>query len=561
MNRRCSTASWVIFAVGSAFLLLSLVACGRATPRTEMTSAGGETPPGESPPGESPPGTAPGDSAPGTTVGGDPDQEESDRNPVSVSFAAATYEVPAGASVGVTVTLSGEPGRTVEIPLVATNQGDTANEDWSLAAATLTFGPGDTTRSVAFEAVEDGIDLDDRTNDKMVTLGFGDLPQHVSAGSKATVVIHESILIEQDDHGLGTVYDADDVDYFEVVPESTGCLLVVASRTAPGSPVTRLFVSVTDRDGQVVEPTKSVDEGARFRWYGPAVGGVTYYLRVFAATNGLYDIAFEIDSDDCPVGATASPPERERPPVTPPTDDPPGEPPEIGPGHYPSTVSFAHSTYEVPAGGKVTVGVRLTRSTGATGMVEIPLTTTSGATTADTDYAVPVSILTFGPGETSVDFPFAASADTATIDTDADDDDPTPEDKTVTLGFGDLSQNISVGSSSTATVTIHESLAGSGLVSLGSADDVDYFEVTAAAGCFRVEAGRSLVNLSLTGLSVRVVDADGANIEPDATSVVPDSEALTWEGTVTAGTYFVRVSAATGGIYFFEYYSTGCGGG
>ena len=51
----------------------------------------------------------------------------------------------------VTVTLSAEPERTVDITLVPTNQG-ASDDDYSLSATSVTFGPTETSKTFTFTA-------------------------------------------------------------------------------------------------------------------------------------------------------------------------------------------------------------------------------------------------------------------------------------------------------------------------------------------------------------------------------------------------------------------------
>ena len=65
-----------------------------------------------------------------------------------MSFGAATYPVAEGDEVTVTVRLSADPERTVEIPLTATNLGGASNGDYSGVPAEVTFTSGETRADV-----------------------------------------------------------------------------------------------------------------------------------------------------------------------------------------------------------------------------------------------------------------------------------------------------------------------------------------------------------------------------------------------------------------------------
>ena len=105
---------------------------------------------------------------------------------VEVSFEHSSYNVAESDDastvdkreneVTVTVTLSAEPERTVDITLVPTNQG-ASDADYSLSATSLTFGPTETSKTFTFTATQDSVDDDGES----VKLTFGSqLPTGVS---------------------------------------------------------------------------------------------------------------------------------------------------------------------------------------------------------------------------------------------------------------------------------------------------------------------------------------------------------------------------------------------
>ena len=74
----------------------------------------------------------------GTTVNIDDDDDPR----VRVSFAEDTYSVAEGGSVEVTVTLSADPERTVDIPLSAAGQGGLEDAEYSVVPENVTFSAG-----------------------------------------------------------------------------------------------------------------------------------------------------------------------------------------------------------------------------------------------------------------------------------------------------------------------------------------------------------------------------------------------------------------------------------
>ena len=98
---------------------------------------------------------------------------------VTVSFGAATYTAAEGSTATVTVTLSADPERTVEVRISATNQGGATSADYSGVPTSVTFDAGDTSQPITFAATQDAEDDDGES----VKLAFGALPTGVTAGA------------------------------------------------------------------------------------------------------------------------------------------------------------------------------------------------------------------------------------------------------------------------------------------------------------------------------------------------------------------------------------------
>ena len=104
---------------------------------------------------------------------------------VTANFGQASYSVNEGGTVQVTVTLSADPEREVTVQLSHDPQGDTGSGDYSGVPGNLVFQKGDTEKSFTFTAAADDIDDDGES----VALGFGTMPDGVTAGATATVTI------------------------------------------------------------------------------------------------------------------------------------------------------------------------------------------------------------------------------------------------------------------------------------------------------------------------------------------------------------------------------------
>ena len=79
------------------------------------------------------------------------------------------YTAAEGGTATVTVTLSADPERTVEVPITTTNQGGATSADYSGVPASVTFDAGDTSKTFDFAATQDTEDDDGES----VKLAFG----------------------------------------------------------------------------------------------------------------------------------------------------------------------------------------------------------------------------------------------------------------------------------------------------------------------------------------------------------------------------------------------------
>ena len=111
------------------------------------------------------------------------------RDPVAVTanFSSGTYSVNEGSAVEVTVRLSEDAKRIVEIPITATSHGAVTADDYALTPSSVRFLPGETSGTVWLTALGDSAD----DNGEQVALSFGSLPGGVTRGvnRSATVTI------------------------------------------------------------------------------------------------------------------------------------------------------------------------------------------------------------------------------------------------------------------------------------------------------------------------------------------------------------------------------------
>ena len=134
----------------------------------------------------------------GTTVNIDDDDDPR----VRVSFAEDTYSVAEGGSVEVTVTLSADPERTVDIPLSAAGQGGLEDAEYSVVPENVTFSAGGSLeQTVTVTTTDDDVDDDGES----VRLAFGpNLPGRVSQGSIPRTVVS---IMDDDDPEVRVSFD------------------------------------------------------------------------------------------------------------------------------------------------------------------------------------------------------------------------------------------------------------------------------------------------------------------------------------------------------------------
>ena len=301
----------------------------------------------------------------------------------------------------------------MEIPVTTTPRDGATGADYSGVPANVTFDAGDMEKTITFTATDDTEDDDDES----VSIGFGTLPNGVTAGtpSEATVSITD-----------------DDV------PSVTISFEQVEYTVAEGSPVTVTVTLSADPERTVEVPiTVTPQDGASGADYSVAPSSVTFNAGE-TATTFSFTATHDTDNDDgesvklafgaLPDQVTAGAASEATVSIT--DDDVPSV-----------TASFEQAAYTVAEGSSVTVKVTLSEDPERE--VEIPITTTDqhGATGADYS-GVPANV-TFDTGETSKSFTF-----TATQDTDNDDG------ERVRLSFGTLPDQVIAGTTSVATVSI-----------------------------------------------------------------------------------------------------------
>ena len=377
---------------------------------------------------------------------------------VTVNFSAATYTVAESDDssttetreneVTITVTLSPDPEREVVIPLTAAGQDNASTDDYSGVPSSVTFASGDTEQSFTFAATADEVDDDGES----VKLGFGTLPDGVTAGSTAEAVVS----ITDDDVPSVTVsfgaatYSVEETDDSSTTETKENEVTITVTLSADPKREVVIPLTAAGQDNASTDDYSGVPSSVTF------ASGDTEQSFTFAAT------ADEVDDDGesvklsfgtLPDGVTAGTTDESVVSIT--DDDVPSVTVSFGAATYSVEETDDSSTTETKEN-EVTITVTL--SADPEREVVIPLSAAGQDNASTDDYTgVPASV-TFAIGDTEKSFTFTATGD------EVDDD-----GESVKLAFGTLPDGVTAGSTAEAVVTITDDDVPSVTASFGSA--------------------------------------------------------------------------------------------
>ena len=392
---------------------------------------------------------------------------------VELFFDQASYSVDEGSSVTVTVRLSADPERTVTVPITVARQGGASPGDYSGVPASVTFAADETSKTFTFTAVDDSVDDDGES----VVLGFGDLPDRVSAPDTTARPDTATVNIaDDDDPQVQVSFGAESY----TVAEGAEVTVTVELSAAPEREV---VVPITDT---AQDDTTAAD-------YSGVPDIVTFDSdeteKTFTFTAAADDVDDDGDSvllefgtlpDDVSVGATATS-------TVSITDD---DDPRVD-------VFFEPDAYSVAEGSAVAVKVRL--DVAPERLVTVPITVANQGDTSAADYAGAPTIVVFAGSETEQSFSFSAPDDT--VDDDGE---------SVVLGFGFLPDRVSAPdttarpASATVSITDDDTAAASitltvSPTSVGEDDDATTVTVTATLDGSVTLPGATAVTVSVGG--------------------------------------------------------------
>ena len=160
---------------------------------------------------------------------------------VAVSFDRASYRVLEGDTVTVGVTLSGDPKRTVEIPLTATDYGGVTSVDYSGVPTSVTINAGETSKTFEFMAMAD----DASDTGESVMIGFGtSLPSRVTEGTPNEARVNINQMSTQLGSGVTVSFGASSYTVAE-----GGMQSVTVSLSAGPSQTTVIPLTATNQGG------------------------------------------------------------------------------------------------------------------------------------------------------------------------------------------------------------------------------------------------------------------------------------------------------------------------
>ena len=337
--------------------------------------------------------------------------------PGSITFSAPTYTVleTAGLVLIAVNRTGGAHGVTVQF--TTADGSATAPADYTAVSQTLSFGPGETSKTLAIPIVDDGVREGNETVRLLLTnptggAVLGAYPQAVLTimdNETGATVQFGTVAYTVAENVVGGVADVTITRTGSTAPNQT-VLFSASPETAVGgidfAPISNQLVTFSGAQASVVVPVTILDNTT-------IAGSRVVNLTLSSPSTGL--------SLGVPRAATLTILE----------DD--------------ATVQLASASYSVSEGAIATLTV--TRTGGTLGTAIVSYATGPGSATSGTDYTARTGTLTFGPGVTS---------QTITVPTINDTLVEGPETFTVALSSPSPAASVSLGSPAAATVTIND---------------------------------------------------------------------------------------------------------
>ena len=296
----------------------------------------------------------------------------------AISIANLTTPDEAGVAHAVTVSLSAASSQTVTVDYATADGTATATNDYVSTNGTLTFNPGDTTKTISVTIVQDSIDEVDET----FTIGLSNPANSTISAATGTVTI-------TDDEGTPTISIAD---------------VTTANETATNLTATVTLSGVSSQTVTVNYATADVSATA-VADYSATSGTLTFTPNVTTQTISIPILADTIDEENetftvalsSPTNATVSTSAGTATMTI--TDD--DAAPTISINDVSTTNEAAGSTNLVA-----------TLSTASARTITVDYATSDGTATASSDYTAGSGTITFAPNATTQNIPISVLADT-----------------------------------------------------------------------------------------------------------------------------------------------------
>lgn len=313
-------------------------------------------------------------------------------------------------NASVSVLLSNPSSQTITVAFATANSTATAGSDYVATSGTVTFNPGETTKTIPLQINGDNVD---EINETFFV--------NISNPTNATILTAQgSVVIADDD---GPTVSVNDVSMAEGNLPVTNAIFTV-TLSAPSVQEVSGFFSTASGTATVGIDVQQVFSGFWFIPAGSTSG--TFLVRIFGDFQIENDETYFVNLQNVSGGT-------------------------VGDGQGLGTIvnddsngkfQFSSATYNVTedSGGFV---VTVNRVDGATGIATVDFATSNGTATAGSDYPATSGTLTFNQGETSKSFFITVTADTL-FETD----------ETINVALSNPTGGAVLGTPSTAVLTI-----------------------------------------------------------------------------------------------------------
>ena len=334
---------------------------------------------------------------------------------VRVSFGVGVISVPEGERRGVTVSLDGDPERTVVIPFTVTERGGATSEDYSVPTS-VEFTSRANVKTIWLTANQDTV----YDEGESVRIGFGSLPERVSVGSR----LFTQTTFNIDDDGPQVTASFDHETY---TVDEGGTAEVTVRLSADPERTVSMYINKRHLNGMTSGDYRGVPDQLTFN---AGDESKSFNFSTVDDTHNDNGESLQLSLSLTSMGVTVGWPGQ----TTLRIND--NDIPQI------VRVSFAESRYIVDEGETQNLVVKLNRVPDR--LVVIPITVEAlGFGAADSDFSLQTSV-EFNANERSKTVEFTANQDTE-IETD---------DEVVWVSFGSLPVGVGLGGTEDVIVKI-----------------------------------------------------------------------------------------------------------